>query len=109
MGRTKDETAKELAEWHGRVEPDLQCVIRIIGDREDDPREPIKLLEINAATPATGSVEPFAFAPQGSVAFPTVVAEVTPDEFERIKNRALELPKGWSLDRMKTLFVRSAA
>lgn len=42
------------------AEPDLTHVIRIVGDNEDAPDEPIKLLEVNAATVATGSVEPYA-------------------------------------------------
>jgi hypothetical protein len=77
MARTKDEAVRELATWHFGIEPDLKQVIRIVGDNEDEPGEPIKLLEVNAATVATGSVEPFAFAPSVSVPFPTVIAEVT--------------------------------
>jgi hypothetical protein len=101
MTRTKDEAARELATWHFGVEPDLEQVIRILGDREDEPGEPIKLLEVNAATVATGSVEPFAFAPSASVPFPTVLAEVTPEEFERIQRNEIELPRGWSLARIE--------
>ena len=97
MARTKDEAAQELATWHFGVEPDLKRVIRIVGDNEDEPGEPIKLLEVNAATVATGSVEPFAFAPSASVPFPTAIAEVTPEEFDRIERNELALPKGWSL------------
>jgi hypothetical protein len=97
VAQTKDQTVRELADWHFGVEPDLTQVIRIVTDNEDDPGEPIKLLEVNAATVATGSVEPFAFAPSESVPFPTVIAEVTPEEFSRIERDELELPKGWSL------------
>jgi len=97
MAHTKDEAVRELAEWHFSVEPDLTHVIRIVADNEDAPNEPIKLLEVNAATVATGSVEPFAFSPSESVPFPTVIAEVTPEEFERIQRAELMLPNGWSL------------
>lgn len=96
---TKEDATRELAEWHFGVEPDLERVIRIVGDREDAPGEPIKLLEVNAATVATGSVEAYAFAPSMSVPFPTVIAEVTPDEYARIERNELPLPKGWSLAR----------
>jgi hypothetical protein len=97
MSQAKDEAARELADWHFGVEPDLQQVIRIVTDHEDEPNEPIKLLEVNAATVATGSVEPFAFAPSASVPFGTVIAEITPEEFERIGRDELKLPAGWSL------------
>lgn len=97
MAHTKDEAARELAHWHFGVEPDLRQVIRLVTDNEEDPGEPIKLLEVNAATVTTGSVEPFAFAPSESVPFPTVIAEVTPEDFDKIERGELELPRGWSL------------
>jgi len=108
MARSKDEAAQDLATWHFGVEPELARVVRIMADNEDEPGEPIKLLEINAATVATGSVEPFAFAPSASVPFPTTIAEVTPEEFERIKRNELQLPHGWSLAKSQ-LFERPRA
>jgi hypothetical protein len=99
MARAKDEAAAELALWHLGVEPSLERVIRIVGENEDAPGEPIKLLEVNAATVATGSVETFTFAPSKSVPFLITVAEVAPDEFERIARKELPLPRGWSLER----------
>lgn len=97
MSKTKDQVAKDLALWHFQVEPDLVRVVRLVAEDEIDPAEPIKLLEVNAATFATGSVEPFAFAPTQSVPFPTVIAEVTPSEFQRIESGEIALPSGWSL------------
>lgn len=109
MTQTKDEAVRELANWHFRVEPDLAQVIRIVNDNEDAASEPIKLLEVNAATVATGSVEAFAFAPSASVPFPTVIAEVTPEEFERIERNELRLPAGWSLSGMQRFDRTQAA
>ena len=97
MPPKKDDVVRELVDSHFNVEPDLQQVIRIVADNEDEESEPIKLLEVNAATVATGSVERYAFAPSTSVPFPTVIAEVTPDEFQRIERAELKLPDGWSL------------
>ena len=108
MPRTKDEAVRELAEWHFGVEPDLTRVIRIVAENEDEPNEPIKLLEVNAATVATGSVEPYAFAPSESVPFPTVIAEITPEEYERVQRDEIKLPKGWSLAKTQ-LFERPRA
>lgn len=108
MAPTKDEAAKELALWHFGVEPYLERVVRIVVENEDEPGEPIKLLEVNAATVATGSVEPFAFAPTASVPFATSIAEVTPEEFERIRRNELPLPQGWSLEKTQ-LFERPRA
>lgn len=109
MALKKDEVARELVEGHFRVEPDLQQVIRIVADNEDEPNEPIKLLEVNAATVATGSVERYAFGPSASVPFPTVIAEVTPEEFDRISRHELKLPEGWSLGAKTLIFKRPEA
>jgi hypothetical protein len=59
--------------------------------------EPIKLLDVNAATVATGSFEAFGFAPTLTVPFATLIAEVTPEEYARIERNESRLPEGWSL------------
>ena len=58
--------------------------------------EPIKLLEVNANTVPSG-IMPLRFgaAPSIAVPFPTVVVEVTPDEFQKIQSQELKLPSGW--------------
>ncbi len=108
MEPSKDKVARELVEWHFGVEPDLSRVIRIVSENEDAPDEPIKLLEVNAATVATGTIEFFAFAPSVSTPFRTVIAEVTPEEYERIRCEELRLPRGWSLANAQ-LFERPRA
>ena len=108
MPPTKDEAARELVEWHFGVEPELKQVFRIVAENENAPGEPIKLLEVNAATVATGSVEPYAFAPSASVPFPTVIAEITPEELDCIRRGDIKLPEGWSLTRTQ-LFDRPHA
>lgn len=106
--RTKDEVVTTLAEQHFRVEPELSRVIRIVSANESAPDEPIKLIEVNAATFATGSVEAFGFAPTRDVPFATLIAEVTPEEYARIENNEISLPDGWSLDNAQQ-FPRPAA
>ena len=102
---TKEESAKELAEAHASSEPELKRVIRFLAaSGEESTAEPIKLLEVNAATVTTGSVELFAFAPSKLVPYPVVIAEVTPDEYERIEQGKIALPKGWSLENMREIF-----
>lgn len=97
MARSKDQVARELIDAHFRVEPALSKIYRIRSAREDDPGEPIKLLEVNANTVATGSVEPFAFAATKDTPSPTIIAEVTPEEFKQLEEGEIELPRGWSL------------
>lgn len=104
---TKDQVAQELIDAHFDVEPHLVEIWRIVGDNEASPTEPIKLIEVNVATVATGSVTPFAFAPTQEVPFPTVVAEVTPDEFDAVRRDPKRLPNGWRLSNARQ-FKRSA-
>ncbi len=95
---SKDKIARELIVAHFRIEPHLQVVYRVMTENETSATEPIKLLEVNAATVATGEVTPFEFAPTHDVPFPTIIAEVTPAEFEALQGGRSRLPRGWSLD-----------
>jgi hypothetical protein len=97
MPPSKDQVARELIDAHFRVEPALSRIYRIRSDKEEDPLEPIKLLEINANTVATGSVDTFTFAGTKEAPSPAIIAEVTPEEFEQIGKQIL-LPTGWSLE-----------
>lgn len=96
---SKDQVARELIAEHFAIEPHLQTVYRIVAENEGSATEPIKLLEVNAATVATGDVTLFEFAPTQDVPFPTVIAEVTPVEFAALLADGSKLPKGWRLDR----------
>ncbi len=94
---SKDAVATELIRAHFDVEPHLTEVWRIFGDNEASPTEPIKLLEVNVATVATGSITPSSFTPTHDVPFPTIIVELTPQEFEAVKQDPSKLPRGWSL------------
>ena len=95
---TKDAAVRELVNGNFKVEPELLKVVRFLAKNEDDAQEPIKLLAITTSTVSTLTVERYAFPPTDSVPYPTVIAEVTPEEFERIRRHELKLPEGWSLE-----------
>lgn len=101
----KAAAARRLIEWHFTVEPELREVYRIVVDNEESQEEPIRLLEVNAATVSTGSVEPFTFSPTQEIPFSTVIAEITPEEFESLQINPEALPEGWNLSRAER-FVR---
>lgn len=91
----KNEIAKLLAEAHRAMEPAINRIVRLVADREDEVREPVKLLEVNPATSPSGIV-PIAFtADPPRVPYPSVVVEVTEVEFEQITTGTLPLPSGW--------------
>lgn len=105
--KTKDQLAKELIEAHFELESGISTVYRMLAADEDAPDEPIKLLEVNENTVPTGKVEPFAFSRSHGFP-PTVIAEVTPTEFEGIKSGLIPLPEGWSLQKTQR-FERNRA
>jgi hypothetical protein len=105
---TKDEVVTALTAQLFRVEPDLSRVVRIVSTNESAPDEPIKLIEVTAATFATGSIEAFGFAPTRAVPYSTLIAEVTPEEYARIERNEIRLPEGWSLANAQ-LFPRPEA
>jgi len=98
--RDKDEAARFLADAHFRIEPSLSHIFRIVGTEgsEQRPDEPVKLLEVNDATIPSG-IMPLQFAPDAAFGMPysSVIVEVTPQEFEDIRNQSLLLPNGWTL------------
>jgi hypothetical protein len=103
MLHDKDEVAASLIAWHFRIEPELRAIYRIMSANEDAAGEPIKLLEVNAATDETGRVVPFGFGPAGDITYPSVVAEVTPSEMDAIRQGKIALPAGWSLENAREL------
>ena len=83
----------------GTYEVDLHSgEVRKSGVRIRIQQQPIKLLEVNEATVAAG-VMPLHFGPvpASGIPFASVIVEVTPIEFEKIKADELKLPDGWVL------------
>lgn len=98
----KNATAKELAQAHRNFDSSIERIVRIVSEAESDAAEPVKLLEVNPSTSPSG-ILPIAFgADPPAIPFPSIIVEVTEDEFERIKAGNLTLPQGWRLG--ETLF-----
>jgi hypothetical protein len=98
---SRDEAAHRLAATHYEVEPGMRVIYRVMGPGEDrnGRDEPIKLLEVNEDTVPAG-VQPLYFTalPASGIHYPSVIIEVTPEEFEQIKKGELPLPDGWRID-----------
>jgi hypothetical protein len=102
----KDDIARVLAEAHRLEQTTITHIVRLLGSREADGSEPIKLLEVNPATSPSG-IWPIAFTPDPpEILFGSVVVEVTPSEYEDIVARRLPLPNGWTLG--ETLYQSAA-
>lgn len=104
MTNKKDKTALKLAKAHVNVEPSLLKVIRFISDQENAVEEPIKLLEINLETSPSGVV-PISFGPSPDIPYPSVIVELTEEEYSNLKKGKLKLPDGW--DKKEVLIERT--
>ena len=98
MPPSKEDVARALVGAHFEIEPGLERVLVIRSTDWDDPSTPIKLLEINVNTLATGSVEAYAFSPTADTPYPTRIAEITPAEYEQLQQNKLLLPRDWPLE-----------
>jgi predicted nucleic acid-binding Zn-ribbon protein len=100
VAEDRSSVARELAWKHYEAEEGLQRVIRLESSHEAEGRsaEPIKLLEVNANTIPSG-ILPVSFgpAPASGIPYPSIIVEVSPEEFERIQSQELKLPRGWQL------------
>ncbi len=88
------EEAAALAQARYQLEPGLRAIYRLEGPDPGDLS--IKLLEVNERTVPAGVV-PVGFPPHpaSGLHFPSVIIEVTPQEFEAIQRNTLQLPVGW--------------
>ncbi len=73
---------------HFEVEPGLARVFVIHSDDWDDPKTPMKLLEINANTGPTKSVKPYSFTPTEGTHDPTMIAEIAPESTSSSNTRS---------------------
>jgi len=89
--------AKNLIQEHFELEPNLEQVVWI---NPEKPAE-IRLLEINSDTITTGMVQAFYFAPWEEIPYPMKIAEITPEEWQKILQNEIPLPKGWTLENYK--------
>ena len=91
---SKEDYAVELAQAHFRIEPGMMKIMRLESLSEDLKTEPLKLLEVNEDTVPVGLL-PIRF--QARVVKerwypPIVIYEITPEEYEEVKNGQLQLP-----------------
>ena len=97
---SKLDSAKKLAQMHFEVEPDLKRVFVLGPIREDDPREPIKLLEVVEGAIESG-VEPIAFPSDSShgVDFPSIIVELSTREFAELHSEAINFKgRTWTIE-----------
>ncbi len=86
MKKSKLETAKNLARAHSGVEPNLKKVFLIEPLNDNNPNDPIKLLEVVEGTIERG-IDSVSFAPDPvrGIEYPSIIVEISPTEYENIQ------------------------
>ncbi|MBZ5567282.1 MAG: hypothetical protein LAN64_05455 [Acidobacteriia bacterium] len=86
MKKSKLETAESLAKAHFGVEPNLKRIHLIEPVDDQNPEDPIKLLEVVEGTIERG-IEPVAFTadPAHGIEYPSIVIEISPTEYEAMR------------------------
>jgi hypothetical protein len=94
MNHDIEKLVASIVQEHFDLEEDLEQIIWL----KKGAASEIRLLEVNRNTAATSMVEVFGFAPSADVPYPLRIAEITPEEWERVQNGAIALPENWSLE-----------
>jgi hypothetical protein len=96
---TKLETALRVAKAHFQVEPNLREVFVLEPLHEQDPKEPIRLLEVVEGTIERG-FEPIGFAPDPArgIVYPLQVIEISPTEYKAVEDGRIRFSnRDWKL------------
>ena len=98
--RSKDAVTRHLVDSHFEVEPDIDLIVELVGPDNNGRDETIKLLEVNSSTTMDG-IRPLHFGKDAEhgVLFPSIIVEVSPEEFALVESGGLALPDGWRLGR----------
>jgi len=61
----------------------------------------IRLIQIVADTLPTGDVQSFYFGPSDDIPCPLLIAQITPQEWQKVLQNEIPLPDDWSLENYK--------
>jgi hypothetical protein len=97
MSNHKMDAAGKLAKAHFRVDPQVRRIHLIQPSHDQNPDEPIKLLEVVEGSLECG-ILPVGFVPDPAhgMDYPSVVVEVSPREYDAIEDGKLNF-KDWTV------------
>jgi hypothetical protein len=92
------EMVRRLAREHFEVDESIE---RIIWFKDTVNQDEIHLIEVNRDIFPEGMVLLFYHKPSHKFPLPLRIADVTPEEWEKVKSGMIPLPEGWSLESME--------
>jgi hypothetical protein len=100
----RNEKIKELVNGWYACDDQLNMVYLFEVPETTDEFPTVLLMQVTSATPQSdGEVVTFGFAPSHNFLYPLTLAQVTPDEWDKISKGILSLPPGWELKRSKKI------
>ena len=96
-GVSPEQFAAWIAQRHFASDPSISEIIYLPANA---PKNEIRLLEINVLLNVfhLETVEPVDFSPDvGGLEFRVLVADITSEQWEMIREQTIKLPNGWSL------------
>lgn len=96
-----EETIKQIAQLHFLMDDAIEEIVWFPNEKRKEPQ----LLEVNRMVLPTGHFYPFLIQASDEINIPLLVGDVTPLEWQKIREAAIELPDGWDLENFR-LFER---
>jgi|GEM_PF-3243140 len=97
---TREEAARLMAELQANLNPTIH-VYRVYSsdsEAEQSESEPLKLLYVNEFTYPSDEIWPLGFAPTAASGnLPTIIMDITPQQFDQLQVGTLRLPRDWRL------------
>ena len=97
-----EDVVDKLVKEYFDIEEGIKSIVWI---NPNQGRE-IWLIEVDTTAIPAGRVEPFYFKPNEEVPYPVRIANITPDEWEAVKEGTIDIPEGWKLDGTERVFAR---
>jgi len=94
-----EDVVEKLVREHFELEEKLEKIVWIKSSKPE-----IRLIEVNSETITTGDVQSFYFPPSDEIPYALKLAEVTPDEWQKVLRNEIPLPVGWSLENNRVFY-----
>lgn len=92
-----EKMVRRMALEHFEIEEGIERVIWLKNSGEKE----IHLIEVNRNTFPEGKILTFYLGATEEYPLPVRLADITPEEWEKVKSGLIGLPKGWSLDNIE--------
>ncbi len=88
-----EEFVKELADQHADLERSIEKIIWFVSNNDKE----IRLIEVIRTAMTADTVDVFNFSPSEGVPFKLHIADVTPEDWQKVKQGKIALPTNWDL------------